>query len=82
MYTGMSGYLRRRARQHKTGESDGFAKKHQVHRLVYYEEHDRVVNAIKREKQPKAWRREWKIELIGAVNPSWLNLSERLLLGC
>ncbi|WP_277458353.1 hypothetical protein [Methylococcus capsulatus] len=47
----------------------GFAKKYQVHTLVYYEQHADMRAAITREKQLKKWNRAWKIELIEQHNP-------------
>jgi predicted GIY-YIG superfamily endonuclease len=43
-------------------------------RLVWYEEHDRIVDAIQREKSLKRWYRQWKIELIESINPNWEDL--------
>jgi len=54
----------------------GLTKKYKVHRLVYYETFDYVLNAIRREKQLKGWRREKKIALIEKTNPRWQDLSE------
>ena len=55
---------------------EGFTKKYQVHRLVYYETYDHVQRAFRREKQLKGWRREKKIALIEKSNPRWQNLAE------
>jgi putative endonuclease len=49
---------------------EGFTKKYKVHRLVYYESFDYVLNAIRREKQLKGWRREKKIALIEKDQPA------------
>lgn len=56
--------------------NEGFTKKYKVHRLVYYETFGYVLNAIRREKQLKGWRREKKIALIEKTNPRWQDLSE------
>jgi putative endonuclease len=66
----------RRIHQHKYDSIEGFTKKYQCHRLVYYESHQDVHVAIAREKQIKRWRREKKIALIERVNPRWNDLSE------
>jgi putative endonuclease len=50
-----------------------------VHQLVWFELHDSFESAITREKQIKKWRREWKIDLIEAKNPYWLDLWPGLL---
>ncbi|MCL4502650.1 MAG: GIY-YIG nuclease family protein, partial [Deltaproteobacteria bacterium] len=55
---------------------NGFTKKYNVNRLLYYEETNDVVEAISREKQIKGWLRKKKIALIESLNPSWQDLSE------
>lgn len=79
LYIGVTANLVRRVWQHRTAASDGFTKVYEVHRLVYYELHGRMEDAIRREKQLKKWRREWKIELIERRNPAWKDLWESLL---
>lgn len=74
LYIGMTNNLVRRLREHREGKNDGFTKTYHVRRLVYYEESRYVLNAIEREKQLKKWRREWKIQLIQSVNPTWRDL--------
>ena len=76
LYIGITGYIDRRISQHKMDSIEGFTKKYKVHRLVYYETFDYVLNAIRREKQLKGWRREKKIALIEKTNPRWQDLSE------
>ena len=49
-----------------------------VHRLVYYEVYDSPEEAIRSEKNIKAWQRAWKIRLIETVNPSWQDISNDL----
>ena len=44
--------------------------------LVYAEAHDRIEDAIAREKAVKAWKRLWKLRLIQEHNPEWRDLSE------
>jgi putative endonuclease len=56
----------------------GFTKKHNVVRLVWYEVHDSREGAITRERQIKAWKRRWKIEMIEAGNRDWRDLYEAL----
>lgn len=53
---------------------DGFAKRHGVHTLVWYEQHDSMYSAIAREKAIKEWKRAWKLRLIEGMNPHWRNL--------
>ena len=64
-----------RVLQHKTAETEGFARKYHVNRLVYYEVFRYVNNAIAREKEIKGWRREKKVALIESANPLWDDLA-------
>jgi len=79
LYIGITNSLARRIHEHKTNLINGFTSKYNVHRLVYYEEHDDVNNAVLREKQLKKWERAWKTGLIEKDNPSWLDLYEQVL---
>ena len=76
LYVGVTGYLNRRITQHKIDTIEGFTRKYQCHRLVYYESYQDVRVAIAREKQLKRWRREKKIFLIEKLNPRWQDLAE------
>jgi putative endonuclease len=76
LYTGMTGFLGTRTRQHKSGEIPGFTEKYKCDRLVYYESWGDVYQAKHRERQIKGWRREKKIALIESVNPRWADLAE------
>jgi len=58
---------------------DGFCEKHGLKSLVWYEIHEDVTEAIKREKQLKKWNRMWKIHLIEQSNPNWQDLYPGLL---
>ena len=71
---GVTSGLARRVWEHKNDLVDGFTKKYGVHRLVYFEPHVSMVEAIQREKQIKKWRRAWKIELVEKENPEWRDL--------
>ncbi len=75
LYTGVTNNLRRRVLEHKQGLLGGFTKKYGIHRLVYFEAFDSVREAITREKQVKAWRREKRVALIKSVNPAWDDLA-------
>ena len=74
LYTGVTNSLGERIAQHKRGEGSGFSAKYGVKRLVWYEEHFDIRDAIEREKQIKRWRRAWKIALIEEHNPDWNEL--------
>jgi len=69
----------RRTYEHREGLADGFTKKYDVKRLVYFEPHDTANAAIQREKNIKHWSREWKIDLIVKDNPSWRDLYEDIV---
>jgi putative endonuclease len=75
LYVGVTSHLYGRVEQHKSGLNDGFTKKYQCNKLVYYEEYQYVDEAIIREKQIKKWRREKKEDLIKNINPEWHDLS-------
>ena len=78
LYLGVTRDLGRRMVEHKSGATPGFAAHYGVHRLVWMEEYDRIVDAIAREKALKKWRRDWKIALIEAMNPGWDDLFHSL----
>ena len=74
LYTGVTSALLKRVWEHKNNVVEGFTKKYKVHRLVYYEVHQEVNEAILREKQIKKWERAWKVQLIEKDNPHWTDL--------
>ncbi len=74
LYIGSTDNISRRTYEHKLGLIDGFTKRYNVNRLVYYETHPDLKSAIKREKQLKNWHRQWKINLIESVNKDWKDL--------
>jgi len=78
LYTGVTGDLSRRAREHKGKLRDGFTKKYNVTKLVYFEIFQDVGIAIRREKQIKAGSRKKKEELINSMNKEWVDLCERI----
>lgn len=77
-YTGFTNGLSRRLYEHKNKLVDGFTKKYNIDKLVYYEFHNNPVEAIAREKQIKDWRREKKFKLIESINPDWEDLYQHL----
>ncbi len=79
LYVGVTSNLLKRVWEHKEGVVKGFTKRYDVKMLVYYEVHDRAEYAIPREKQIKAWKRQWKINLIESMNPEWKDLYETLI---
>jgi putative endonuclease len=78
LYTGVTSNVQKRLQEHRSGMVDGFTKKYQVHRLVYYEVHDTMHAAISREKQIKGGSRKKKLALIESMNPTWIDLSSEL----
>ena len=76
LYTGVTNSIYHRTLQHKSGEIDGFSKKYNINRLVYYEVFRYVGNAIVREKQIKAWTGAKRLDLIKSLNPTWQDLAE------
>ena len=61
--------------EHKQGLVPGFTKRYNVKHLVWYDQTNDIREAIKKEKQMKAWKRAWKVELIEKGNPDWKDLS-------
>jgi putative endonuclease len=74
LYIGVTNDLERRLWEHRSDAIAGFTKRYNCHRLVMSERYERIDEAIAREKQLKAWRRAWKIELIEQTNPDWNDL--------
>ena len=64
LYIGVTSNLQQRIWQHKNKLVEGFTKRYQLDKLVYYELCDDMYQAIDREKQLKNWHRQWKIDLI------------------
>ena len=78
LYTGVTNELKRRVYQHKEKQIEGFTKRYNTTKLVYYEVFEDAYNAISREKQIKSGSRQKKIELISELNPKWEDLYDRL----
>ena len=79
LYVGVTSSLPQRVWRHKEGIYEGFTKRHGVHRLVWFEQHETMLAALAREKAVKKWSRAWKIRLIEASNPDWRDLYEDIL---
>jgi putative endonuclease len=78
LYLGVTSNLVQRAFQHRERLIDGFSKEHGCTTLVWYEEHDDLQEARRRELQLKKWKRAWKLDLIEQANPQWKDLYETL----
>ena len=74
LYTGVTNNLERRVWEHQNKLVEGFTKRYNITRLVYWEEYADIRDAISREKQIKGWLRRKKIALIETTNPSWADL--------
>ena len=78
LYTGSTDDISKRVWEHKQGQGAAFTRKYAVYRLVWLEPHDSRDSAKTREYQIKAWKRAWKVKLIEAENPDWLDLYLKL----
>jgi len=76
LYIGVTDNLTRRVYEHKNKLLEGFTKRYNLTKLVYYETTNDINAAIRREKQLKNWHREWKINLIESINKEWRDLAE------
>ena len=74
LYTGVTGNILRRVFEHTDKVEEGFTKKYNITKLVYYESFEGIENAILREKQIKGGSRGKKIKLINSINPQWKDL--------
>jgi putative endonuclease len=74
LYIGVTNNLPLRVEQHKSRSVAGFTQRYGVDRLVWFEGHRDIHEAIAREKRLKGWNRAWKIKLIEAGNPEWAEL--------
>jgi putative endonuclease len=78
IYTGVTNNLKRRVYEHKEKMVDGFTKKYNVNKLVYFEATNDINSAIQREKQIKAGSRQKKIDLINSINKGWKDLYDEI----
>ena len=74
LYVGVTSDLSQRVSQHRNQCVKGFTSRYQLVRLVFYEFHKSMYEAIKREKCIKEWKRSWKVRLIESVNSDWDDL--------
>ena len=78
LYTGVTNDLKKRAWQHREKLVEGFTKRYNVTKLIYYEVSSDVQAAIAREKQIKAGSRQKKIDLVNSMNREWRDLYDEL----
>jgi putative endonuclease len=74
LYVGVTNDLVRRVGEHRAKQVPGFTRRYGVTTLVWFETHERIDEAIAREKQIKGWNRAWKLRLIEASNPEWVDV--------
>jgi putative endonuclease len=74
LYTGVTNNLVRRIAEHREGRAESFTRRYVLTKLVWYEHHADIREAILREKRIKKWNRAWKLDLIEAQNPAWEDL--------
>jgi putative endonuclease len=79
LYVGVTSDLIKRVWQHREGSVSGFTKDYDTKRLVWYEAHVDIMQAITREKQIKKWRRDWKVNLIQQMNADWRDLYDDIV---
>ena len=78
LYIGVTSDLIKRVWEHKNKLIPGFTAKYGISKLVYYEQHNAIMEAIRREKALKKWLRKWKLALIEADNPNWIDLYDSI----
>ena len=78
LYVGAATNLPKRIWEHKQGVGGEFTRQYRVTRLVYYEPHATIQDAVTRERQIKKLRRAWKLELIESTNPDWNDLYDEI----
>ena len=79
LYIGVTSHLVKRIWQHKNKTIDGFSKKYNLTKLIYFEIFESIDEAILREKRMKKWRRNWKENLINQTNPNWNDLYKEII---
>ena len=78
LYVGVTSDLIKRVWEHKNHVVDGFTKQYGVDKLVWYEVHETMESAIRREKAIKEWQRAWKLKLIEEFNSDWKDLYDTI----
>lgn len=75
LYVGVTNDLERRISEHRNKLIDGFTKKYNLTKLVFYENFSRIEDAVAAEKRIKGWIRRRKDDLISSKNPEWKDLA-------
>ena len=79
LYVGVTSDLAKRVWEHKNNLVEGFTNRYGVHQMVWFELHESMESAIKREKRLKDWKRKWKLQLIESTNPNWEDLYPKII---
>lgn len=79
LYVGVTSNLVKRVYEHREKLVEGFTSEYGLTRLVYFETHERVDDAIRREKQMKEWNRNWKLRQVMEMNPEWKDLYDDIV---
>ena len=79
LYIGVTNNLVRRVYEHKKNLIEGFTKKYNCHKLVWFQQTNDVTAAITQEKRMKKWKREYKENVIREINPEWKDLYNDLV---
>jgi putative endonuclease len=79
LYVGSTTDLVKRIWEHKNKVIPGFTAKYNVDQLVYYEAHQDIMEAARRERRLKNWCRKWKLNIIEQFNPEWRDLYEEII---
>lgn len=79
LYVGVINDLLRRVYEHKNSLIEGFTKKYNCQKLVWFIETANVESAILQEKRMKKWKREYKENVVNKLNPEWRNLYDDLV---
>src|SRR3546814_5583758 len=77
LYVGVTSDLVRRVWEHREGVAESFTKRYGLKRLDWFERHDDIREAIRREKALKRWLRDWKLDLVETANPGWADPYDR-----
>ena len=77
-YIGVTNNLVRRVYEHRNSKGGGHTRSYNIGRLVWFEEHADIRDAIHMEKRLKKWEQAWKFDLIENANPHWDDLWEEV----
>ena len=78
-YIGITNNLVRRIYEHKGKFVEGFSRRYNLEKLIYYEVYNSPEDAIAREKQLKNWRRDKKLDLIIKINTEFNDLYDDIV---